>query len=143
MAKGFMDKRWRFPALLRKCRTGRHCRSIWAIHQRRAAALAGIGPPLPRSFRSAVAGVPHCFELAWPWSGGALPGIAGAAQGLQPALAADKKFRVGRPKFAASAACLFRAQFCIQGHRVARAVRFPASGVGRVLVFRTGPDFTD
>jgi hypothetical protein len=51
--------------------------------------------------------MPHPFELARARRRSALSRIAGPAQGLQTPLAADKKFRVGRPKLAAAAACLF------------------------------------
>jgi hypothetical protein len=77
--------------------------------------------------------MPYRFQFAWAWRCGALPGITGPAQGLKAPLAADKKFRIGRPQFAASAACLFRPQFCFISHCIAQTVRFPASGVGRVL----------
>jgi hypothetical protein len=41
--------------------------------------------------------VPHCFQIARAWRRGALAGIARPAQGLQAALAPDKKFRIGGP----------------------------------------------
>jgi hypothetical protein len=102
-------------------------------HLSDSSALAGIRRPMPRAFHSAGCGMPQRFQVACAWGGSALPGITCPAQGLQPAFAADKEFRVGWPQLAAAAAFLFRPQFCIQGHCITRPVRFPASGVGRVL----------
>jgi hypothetical protein len=95
--------------------------------------LERIGLPRPRSPGRRGSGMPHGFQFAWRRRRSTFPGIAGPAQGLQATLAVDEKFRIGRPQFAATAACLFRPQFCIESHCIARTNRFPASSVGRIL----------